>query len=90
MSKKAKEKGQLGFGEKMKALEAIVERLESDELQLEEALAAFEEGIRLSRELRTSLTAAQKKVEILLQGAKGETETEPFDPGSFAPSEGEE
>lgn len=80
----------LGFGDNMKALESIVERLESDDLPLEEALAAFEEGVKLSKELRATLEAAQKKVEILLKDSKGNPVVEPFDPGlSDAPKSGE-
>lgn len=55
-------------------LEALVERMESGDLSLEESLKAFEEGIRLTRECQQALRAAEQKVRILLS-ADGEPET---------------
>jgi exodeoxyribonuclease VII small subunit len=60
------------------ALEQIVEELESGELPLEKAMKKFEEGIKLTRGCQSALKDAQQKVEILLQGAAGET-LEEFD-----------
>jgi exodeoxyribonuclease VII small subunit len=59
-------------------LEKIVEELESGELPLEKAMKKFEEGIKLTRGCQSALKDAQQKVEILLQGAAGET-LEEFD-----------
>jgi len=59
-------------------LEQIVEELESGELPLEKAMKKFEEGIKLTRGCQSALKDAQQKVEILLQGAAGET-LEEFD-----------
>ena len=56
----------LGFEEALKRLSAIVERLESGELSLEQSLALFEEGTRLSRTSQAQLDAAEKRVEELL------------------------
>jgi len=56
----------LGFEEALKRLTAIVERLESGELSLEQSLALFEEGTRLSRTSQSQLDAAEKRVEELL------------------------
>ena len=69
------------FKLKMERLAKIVERLESDDIELEEALAAFEEGVKLSKECAVSLTAAEKKIEILMKDASGEARLESFDPG---------
>ena len=55
-----------GFEEALKRLTAIVERLESGELSLEQSLALFEEGTRLSRSSQAQLDAAEKRVEELL------------------------
>jgi exodeoxyribonuclease VII small subunit len=46
-------------------LEAIVERLEDGDLALEEALAGFEEGVRLSRRLADRLADAERRIERL-------------------------
>jgi exodeoxyribonuclease VII small subunit len=48
-------------------LEELVARLESGELPLDEALRTFEQGVRMTRECQTALTAAQQKVQQLLQ-----------------------
>jgi exodeoxyribonuclease VII small subunit len=47
-------------------------------LPLEKAMKKFEEGIKLTRGCQSALKDAQQKVEILLQGAAGET-LEEFD-----------
>jgi len=51
----------------LEQLEALVAELESGELPLNEALARFERGVRLTRECQNALSAAQQKVPILLQ-----------------------
>ena len=48
-------------------LEAIVETLEEGDLPLEKALQQFEKGIKLSRDCQAALTAAEQKVQILMQ-----------------------
>ena len=45
---------------------AVVERLESGELGLEESLALFEEGVRLARSAQERLDGAEKRVEELV------------------------
>ena len=55
-----------GFEEALKRLTAIVERLESGDLSLEQSLSLFEEGTRLSRTSQAKLDAAEKRVEELL------------------------
>jgi exodeoxyribonuclease VII small subunit len=47
-------------------LTAVVERLESGELGLEESLALFEEGVRLARAAQERLDGAEKRVEELV------------------------
>ncbi len=47
-------------------LHQIVERLEGGELDLEESLRLFEEGVRLSRASQARLNSAEKRVEELL------------------------
>jgi exodeoxyribonuclease VII small subunit len=56
----------LGFEQALKRLTAIVEQLEGGELSLEQSLALFEEGTRLSRTSQAQLDAAEKRVEELL------------------------
>ncbi|HEY8123436.1 MAG TPA: exodeoxyribonuclease VII small subunit [Myxococcota bacterium] len=69
---------ELSFESAMERLEGIVDRLESGELPLEEALAAFEEGVALSRRCAGELDAAERRIEVLVEQG-GALATEPFD-----------
>jgi exodeoxyribonuclease VII small subunit len=60
-------------------LEKIVQRLESEELPLDESLQLFEEGIRLSRFCHQRLEEVERKIELILADAKGQPVTEPFE-----------
>ncbi|TQV73852.1 exodeoxyribonuclease VII small subunit [Aliikangiella marina] len=55
------------FEQQLQALEAIVGQLEKGELPLEESLAQFEKGVKLTRECQQMLDQAQQKVAILTQ-----------------------
>ena len=66
------------FEDALSSLESIVEKLERGELSLEESLAAFEEGIRLSRMCSKQLDEAEKKIEILIKGEDGNLKTGNF------------
>jgi exodeoxyribonuclease VII small subunit len=68
------------FEKSFQQLEKIVQRLESEELPLDESLQLFEEGIRLSRFCHTRLEEVEKKIELILANAKGEPRVEPFEP----------
>ena len=68
------------FERSLAELEALVERLESGELTLEESLNEFERGVRLSRTCQASLKAAELKIDALLD-KDGETSIEPFESG---------
>jgi exodeoxyribonuclease VII small subunit len=54
-----------GFDQVLAHLRGIVERLEAGNLSLEQSLAAFEEGVRLSRRGAQILDAAESRIEIL-------------------------
>jgi len=60
------------FEDALHALEGIVEKLETGDLSLEDALGAFEEGVTLVRYLEDSLTAVEKRVEVLTRDQSGE------------------
>jgi exodeoxyribonuclease VII small subunit len=62
---------QMRFEEGMQKLEGIVTRLESGDLALEQALAAFEAGVGLVRLLNEKLTVAEQRVEVLSRGEDG-------------------
>jgi exodeoxyribonuclease VII small subunit len=58
---------QPSFEQTLADLETLVARLESGELPLDQALAAFEQGVKLTRACQGALQAAQQKVQILTQ-----------------------
>ena len=76
----ARKKATLDFEQSLSELQALVERLESGGLPLEESLSAFEQGIRLTRDCQSALTQAEQKVQILLE-RDGELEEAPFEAG---------
>jgi exodeoxyribonuclease VII small subunit len=68
------------FEANLKRLSEIVQALERGDLPLEESLALFEEGVRLSRDSQARLDVAEKRVEQLLAvDDKGRAKTAPFD-----------
>jgi exodeoxyribonuclease VII small subunit len=69
------------FEEVLERLQAIVKELEGGTLTLEQSLRQFEEGVALSRLGARMLDEAERKVEVLLQGADGSPRTEPFPEG---------
>ncbi|MDJ0835127.1 MAG: exodeoxyribonuclease VII small subunit [Acidobacteriota bacterium] len=75
----AKRKKEPTFEEQLAELESIVQRLDNEELPLEQAIEAYEAGVKLSFGLNKTLEGAQKKIEILTQTARGEYRAEPFD-----------
>jgi exodeoxyribonuclease VII small subunit len=64
------------YEEIVQRLGKVVERLESGGLSLEDAVRAFEEGIKLARAGAARLDDAERRVELLLEGDR----TQPFDP----------
>ena len=65
------------FEQALAELETLVERLESGDLPLDEALQTFERGVALTRQCQGALKAAQQKVEILLKRS-ADAGVEPF------------
>jgi exodeoxyribonuclease VII small subunit len=59
-------------------LEAVVSRLESGDMPLEQALEAFETGVKLSRQCATTLDAAERRIEILMAERGSSLRTEAF------------
>ena len=66
------------FEDQLKELEAVVARIDSGELSLEESIDAFERGIGLVRVLNQKLDEIEKKVEVLVRDAQGELRTTPY------------
>jgi exodeoxyribonuclease VII small subunit len=72
-------------------LEEIVARLEGGELDLEQSLHMFEEGIKLVRFCASRLDEAERRIEILLADKEGRLQAEPFpeEPGQVNGSMGQ-
>lgn len=65
------------FEEAMERLEAIVERLEQEEVPLDAAVDLYKEGLTLSALCREKLAAAEGEIVLLRQEA-GLWQEEPF------------
>ncbi len=63
-------KKQASFEEKLMELEGLVRKMEGGSLPLSEALAAYESGMKLSKELTQELSDAEKR---MLELSGGET-----------------
>ena len=72
MEEPAKPIEELTFREAMAELDAIVNMLEGNTLELEESLARYERGVALLASLQKRLAAAEQKVEVLMGELSGE------------------
>jgi exodeoxyribonuclease VII small subunit len=73
------------FEASLAELEQIVTKLEGGDLPLEESLELFEKGIKLSRECRTRLANAERRIEILMKDADGNLTAEEVEPDELRP-----
>ncbi|MDR0549956.1 MAG: exodeoxyribonuclease VII small subunit [Deltaproteobacteria bacterium] len=62
----------------LERLSQLVTSLESQELSLDEAIKAFEDGVVLSQKLSEKLNVAEARLEILTKGADGLPKSKPF------------
>jgi exodeoxyribonuclease VII small subunit len=69
----------LSFVQQLDRLEEIVRRLESEDVDLDEALKLFEEGVERLREARERLIAAETQVKQVLSDRAGRLKVEDFD-----------
>ena len=65
--KKTKPPAPLHFESTVTQLEALLQKLEDNEISLEDALQAFEQGIHLAGEAQTALAAAEQRVRTLIE-----------------------
>ena len=75
--------------------EALVEQMERGDLSLEESVSAYERGVALHRYCERALSAAERKIRILIEspGEEGEPREElrafhPEGDGAYRTSEG--
>ena len=62
------------FEENLADLEAIVQKLESGQVPLEEAISEFQKGMKLSKDLQETLDQAEKTLVKVMQADGSETE----------------
>jgi exodeoxyribonuclease VII small subunit len=67
------------FETALEELEQVVEQLESGELSLEDALAAFEKGVGLVKVCNQKLNEVEKKIEVLVKDKAGKLQLKPFE-----------
>ena len=67
----------MNFEESMKKLETIVVELENGNLNLDESVKKFEEGMKIAKQCNNMLEEAEKKITILLE-KDGELKEENF------------
>jgi exodeoxyribonuclease VII small subunit len=79
MTRPPKDASATSLADDLEALEAIVRRLEADDVDLDDALKLFEDGVRRLRAARERLTQAELKVQSVLEGAGGELMTGDLD-----------
>lgn len=63
----AKQQAEQTFEAALGRLEEIVTQLETGEVALEEAMTLYEEGVRLSALCQAKLTAAEQKMDEILE-----------------------
>ncbi len=70
-------KASAGFEQRLQRLEKLAEKLRGGSIPLEEAIALFEEGMKLSKSLEKDLARVERKVEILTREPGGDSGDEP-------------
>ena len=70
---------QLSFEEALRELEAVVSRLESGDVALEESIALYARGAELRAHCDAKLKAAEARVAEITQGPGGSVGTRPVE-----------
>ncbi|MCE5278666.1 MAG: exodeoxyribonuclease VII small subunit [Planctomycetaceae bacterium] len=65
------ETARLSFEQALAQLEGIVEKIESGQVPLEQAIEMYAQGTRLVQQCRVILDAAEKKIQLLSKNADG-------------------
>jgi len=74
----AKNSGNMkNFEERLERLEKLGEKIRKTDIPLDEALAAFEEGIRLARTLENDLEKIENRIEILMNSTEAPADESP-------------
>jgi exodeoxyribonuclease VII small subunit len=65
--------------EQLRRLEAIVQKLESEAVSLDESIALFEEGVELAVGVRRRLEASEGRIKRIVEKSEGLFSLEDFD-----------
>lgn len=68
----------LDFEKALAKLEQIVAEMEADELNLDQMLAKFKEGVSLAKACAKRLNEAERTIEMLVKTEDGGVQAEPF------------
>lgn len=55
------------FEEQMKKLQEIVDKLEKGDIDLDESISLYEDGLKLAKQLKEQLSSFEEKIEELSQ-----------------------
>jgi exodeoxyribonuclease VII small subunit len=81
----AKSGGIKSFEDRLTQLETLGEQIRKTDIPLDEALKAFEEGIRLAKGLESDLEKIENRIELLMNSAEAPADEPPdlelFDDG---------
>ena len=69
---------ELNFEETMQELEKIVQELEKGDMNLDDSINKFEEGMKLSKSASDYLERAEKKMTVLINAKDEEIKEEEF------------
>ena len=65
------------FEERLEKLETLGEKIRKTDIPLDEALKAFEEGIKLAKTLEKDLDKIDSRIEMLMNSAKAPADESP-------------
>jgi exodeoxyribonuclease VII small subunit len=65
------------FEERLERLEELGEKIRKPDIPLDDALKAFEEGIKLARSLEKDLEKVESRIEVLMNGPEEKPEARP-------------
>jgi exodeoxyribonuclease VII small subunit len=69
----------LPIEEQLKRLDAIVQKLESEAVSLDESIALFEEGVGLAVQIRRRLEVSERRIREIVERSGGLFSLEDFD-----------
>jgi len=73
----AKNNQMKNFEERLERLEALGEKIRKTDIPLDQAIKAFEEGIKLARTLEKDLEKIENRIEILMNSADASADESP-------------